>query len=199
MSNAVCIIPARGGSRRIPRKNIKLFHGKPIIAYSIETARASGLFDQIVVSTDDREIAAVANAYDAAALMRPASMAEDIVGTQEVARHAIEAMAGDGLTFDFACCIYPTAPMMRTMDLFNAFEKMKEYGANFAFSVGTEPLQDAGMFYWGMTKSFLERRPLYGPDSIMFPIPAARVCDINFIDDWIKAENLFAKLNGVTG
>ena len=102
--NRVAIIPARGGSKRIPRKNIRPFAGKPIIGYSIETARESGLFDRIIVSTDDEEIAAVAKEFEAEIpFMRPAELADDFSGTNAVAKHCIQWLAENNYQVDYAC------------------------------------------------------------------------------------------------
>jgi len=107
----VAIIPARGGSQRIPRKNIKPFCGKPIIAWPIEVAIASGCFDRIVVSTDDDEIAEVAAAYGAEApFRRPARLADDRTGTIAVMRHAIECLQSGADQLAHVCCIHATAP-----------------------------------------------------------------------------------------
>src|SRR5688500_554828 len=103
----LAIITARGGSKRIPRKNIKLFNGKPIIAYSIETAVKSGLFDKIMVSTDDKEIAAVSQTYGAEVpFLRTASTSDDFSGTAEVILEVLHAFRQAGESFEFACCIY---------------------------------------------------------------------------------------------
>lgn len=110
----LAVIPARGGSKRIPRKNIRLFGGKPMIAWSIEAAIASGCFDRIVVSTDDEEIAAVARQWGALVpYKRPAALADDHTGTMPVVRHAIEWHAAHGQEPTHVCCIYPTAPSWR--------------------------------------------------------------------------------------
>lgn len=130
----ICIIPARGGSKRLPGKNIRAFHGKPIIAYSIEAAIAAGVFDQILVSTDSDEIAAVAQAYGALFWRRPAELADDYIGTQAVMRQALRSLAKDG---DLACCVYPTAPMMSAQDLrlgLTALTRTTWY-PSFAFSI----------------------------------------------------------------
>lgn len=114
----VAIIPARGGSKRIPRKNIKLFHGKPIIAYSIETAMESGCFDCIIVSTDDDEIAAVAREFGAEVpFKRPAELADDYTGTLDAIAHAIESLSDLDIKDTLVCCIYPTAPLLEPQDL----------------------------------------------------------------------------------
>jgi N-acylneuraminate cytidylyltransferase len=107
----------------------------------------------------------------------------------------------DSMTFrppyDYACCIYATSPMLRVEDLHCAFCQLADRGAHYAFAVGTEPLHDAGMFYFGKVSSFLKGESLYGPDSIIVPIPSNRVCDINTLEDWGRAERMFAELNGI--
>ncbi len=133
----VAIIPARGGSKRIPRKNIRPFEGKPIIAYSIEAALATGLFDRIVVSTDDIEIASVAQFYGAEVpFLRPAKIADDMTGTAPVVKHAVETLQATGDEILCACCIYATAPFVRSSDLTAAYEALKAVPEKaFAFSV----------------------------------------------------------------
>lgn len=114
----IAIIPARGGSKRIPRKNIKEFCGKPIMAYSIECALVSNLFDEVIVSTDDEEIAAVAKAYGAnVPFMRPAGLANDHAGTIPVIAHATQWFEAEGLVPNAVCCIYATAPFVQPDDL----------------------------------------------------------------------------------
>src|SRR5690554_4371029 len=109
----VAIIPARGGSKRIPRKNVKDFCGKPMIAWSIEAAKASGCFDQIIVSTDDHEIAKVASEWGAAVpFMRPAELSDDFTGTLPVIRHAVEWLNRNDSPVEYACCLYATAPFV---------------------------------------------------------------------------------------
>ena len=109
----LALIPARGGSKRIPRKNVRLFHGKPIIAWSIAAARESGLFDRVVVSTDDEEIAAVARAYGAETpFVRPPEFSDDRTCTNAVVRHGLEWFAAQGDPVDVVCCIYATAPFV---------------------------------------------------------------------------------------
>jgi pseudaminic acid cytidylyltransferase len=189
----ICIIPARGGSRRIPGKNWRDFHGKPIIQYSIETAIRSGLFDHVVVSTDHEKIAEISHRAGAVVVWRPAALAEDQVGTQEVASCTL---AMYRTTLKHACCIYPTAPMMTPsdLDIGRTILKNNEGRADFAMSVGTEPLRDAGQWYWGTAEAFLNRRKLITHRTIMMPIPETRVCDINTEQDWQSAENMYAAL-----
>ena len=114
----LAIIPARGGSKRIPRKNIKNFHGKPIIAYSIEAALKSGLFDEVMVSTDDEEIKIISLEYGAKVpFLRSENTSNDTATTLEVIREVLESYKKEDRTFDEVCCIYPTAPLMKSSHL----------------------------------------------------------------------------------
>ena len=186
--SAIAVIPARGGSRRIPRKNIRQFHGKPIIAYSIEAARDSKLFSRIVVSTEDDEIAAVAKKYGAEVLIRPEPLAQDEVGTQEVMAHAMM----EFLEYKKACCIYPTAPMVTRLDLVRGHFQLNPFeGTVYAMSVNQAPLYAAGQWYWGYTAAFTNKVPLIGHHTAMIPIDKDRVCDINTEEDWVRAEMMF--------
>jgi len=136
----VAVIPARGGSKRIPGKNVLPFLGKPIIAWSIEAALATDLFDRVVVSTDDEEIAAVAREHGAETpFMRPASLSDDMTGTAPVVKHAVETLEDDGAAIDFACCIYATAPFVRAEDLHAAYVLLSASTQAFAFSVTSFP------------------------------------------------------------
>ena len=136
----IAIIPARGGSKRIPRKNIRPFHGKPMIAYSIDAARRSGLFAGIVVSTDDPEIARVATELGAETpFVRPAPLSDDHTGTNAVVRHALEWLAEHGRSAEYACCIYATAPFIKPEYLRAGFERLSSSGKSFAFSVTSFP------------------------------------------------------------
>ncbi len=131
--NNVAIIPARGGSKRIPRKNLLPFDGVPMIVRSIRTALDSGLFDQVVVSTDDAEIADVARAHGAQVpFMRPAQLADDFTGTAAVMVHALQQLP----RFDHACCVYATAPLLQVRYLREGFELLQRHpDKSFAFSV----------------------------------------------------------------
>ncbi|WP_421947834.1 pseudaminic acid cytidylyltransferase [Phaeodactylibacter xiamenensis] len=114
----LAIIPARGGSKRIPRKNIKLFLGKPIIVYSIQVALNSGLFDEVMVSTDEDETAQIAKQYGAKVpFRRSAKNADDHAGTMDVILEVIDEYMGRGIDFDYICCLYPTAPLVLTEHL----------------------------------------------------------------------------------
>lgn len=121
----IAIITARGGSKRIPRKNIKPFLGKPIIAYSIEAAVASGLFDEVMVSTDDEEIAQIAKQYGAKVpFMRSEKTSNDFATTNDVLLEVLSEYEKRGETFDAACCLYPTAPFVTAEKLRQAMEKL---------------------------------------------------------------------------
>jgi pseudaminic acid cytidylyltransferase len=140
MKKAIAIIPARGGSKRIPRKNIKLFHGKPLIAYSIEVALKSNLFDKVIVSTDDEEIAKVAIDYGAVVpFLRPKELSDDFTGTGTVVNHALEYLKSIGENYDFVCTIYATAPFVDKKYLIEGFEKLKNSNAKNAFSSTSMP------------------------------------------------------------
>jgi pseudaminic acid cytidylyltransferase len=136
----VAIIPARGGSKRIPRKNIKHFFGKPILAWSIEAAIKSRCFDQIICSTDDDEIANIAQEYGALTpFMRPKNLSDDHIGTIPVISHAVEYLQSNGNKIDLACCIYATAPFIQPIDLQNSLEKMQNNDLDYCFSVTSYP------------------------------------------------------------
>ena len=132
----MAVIPARGGSKRIPRKNIRLFQGKPMLAWSIEAARVSGLFDQILVSTDDAEIAHIAEQWGAwVPFMRPAELSDDHTGTTAVIAHATQWAFDTGHQPDAVCCIYATAPFLRPTDLIQGLAALQSGPWAYAFSV----------------------------------------------------------------
>lgn len=136
----LAVIPARGGSKRIPHKNIKSFCGKPIIAYSIEVAKQSGLFDKIIVTTDDPNIAEVAQQFGAEIpFLRPKELSDDFTGTVPVIAHAIKQMQQLGYQIDYACCIYATAPFVQEDDLQTGFKLISKYKADYAFSCTSFP------------------------------------------------------------
>jgi len=134
--STLAIIPARGGSKRIPRKNIRPFLGKPIIAYSIETALKSGLFDTVMVSTEDEEIAAVAKTFGGEVpFLRTEANADDFATTADVLLEVLEKYEKMGQTFAYVCCIYPTAPFVREDILAKAYERLKQQGFTSVFPV----------------------------------------------------------------
>lgn len=142
----LAVIPARGGSKRIPRKNIKLFDGKPMLAWSILAAQASQCFDRIVVSTDDQDIADIAKDYGAEVpFMRPKELSDDFIGTSPVVRHAIEVLQAPNINLNMVCCIYATAPFLKGSDIKHALTLYDEFKPSFVFSVGrfAYPIQRA--------------------------------------------------------
>lgn len=127
----LAVITARGGSKRIPRKNIKNFCGRPILAYSIGAAKDSGLFDEVMVSTDDEEIAAIAESYGACVpFFRSAESASDYATTTDVLLEVIKTYQERGSNFTWLCCIYPTAPFVTAEKLKRAFQRLNESGAD---------------------------------------------------------------------
>jgi pseudaminic acid cytidylyltransferase len=225
----IAVIPARGGSKRVPRKNIKEFCGKPMIAWSIEAAIKSNCFDRIVCSTDDEEIAAVAREYGAETpFLRPAKLADDYTATIPVITHAIEYLQQENAPIDLVCCIYATAPFMLQEDIQQGLEKIIKYEADFCFTVTSYPYpiqrsiritkdnrcemfqpelfekrsqdleeayHDAGQFYWGKTKAWLEGNTLFSNRSIPHVLPRCRVQDVDTVEDWEKAELMYSSLN----
>ncbi len=182
------IIPARGGSRRIPRKNIRLFHGKPILGYSIEAART--VFDQVWVSTEDVEIAEVAHKLGALVLYRPRELAQDAVGTQEVMRHAVGAIAAA----EVACCIYPCAPFLRPRVLYQALQLLAENERRYYVVPVGQWLSDPGQFYLGRAEAFREGRMLVGAGTVLMQIDPRFALDINTEEDWQRAAALYEQL-----
>lgn len=190
----VAILPARGGSRRIPGKNIRLFHGKPIIQHSIDAAKASGLFDRIYISTDDRATMRIAVRNGCYVHIRSNEyLCGPVAGTQEVARDCIVNTCGT--RYEYACVIYATAPLMLPADLMGGFKKLGLQGNRFVYSVGPDGV-DAGQWYWGAATAFWKSLPLEG-NSWHYPLPAERVQDINTESDWLRAEQMYAELHKV--
>lgn len=140
MSKCIAIIPARGASKRIPRKNIKSFNGKPLISYSIEIAIKSNLFDRVIVSTDDEEIKRIAIAYGAEVpFLRPKELSDDFTGTQEVINDVVNRLALKNERYDYVCTIYATAPFLNVKYLKEAFDMLKKSDAKNAFSCTSMP------------------------------------------------------------
>jgi len=132
----IAIIPARGGSKRIPRKNIKTFFGKPMIAYSITAAIESHLFEHVIVSTDDDEIATVARQLGAEVpFIRPENLSNDFAGTTEVIAHATQWAIDQSFAVDAVCCIYATAPFVQISDLKRSFSMLQSGSWSYVFTV----------------------------------------------------------------
>ena len=218
----LCLIPARGGSKRIPRKNLRPFAGRPMIEWPFAAARASGLFDAILVSTDDAEIADLARANGADVIDRPATLADDHATTRDVILHALDILTD---LPDALCCLYATAPFVRPEDLTAARALLD--GVDFAVPVARYPFpieravrirdgrlamdrpehlwtrsqdleeafHDAGQFYWGTPAAWRGDAPIFGPHTAPLVLPAARVQDIDTEDDWTRAEAMFRALS----
>jgi len=225
----LCVIPARGGSKRIKKKNIKNFCGKPIIGWSIEIALASKCFDKIIVSTDDKEIADLAKSYGAEVpFLRPKTLSDDYTETVNVISHAIKWQIENHKKPDYVCCIYATAPFIQLNDLHKGIEILESSNCEYVFSATNYayPIQrsfkinknkklemffpkylnfrsqdlerafhDAGQFYWGLTNSWLENKPIINENAIPILIPQDRVLDIDTIEDWQMAEKMFRIIN----
>jgi pseudaminic acid cytidylyltransferase len=136
----VAIIPARGGSKRIPRKNIKNFNGRPIISWSIIAAQNSGLFDKVVVSTDDSEIKIISESYGASVpFIRPSDISDDYTPTVPVMAHSVKEIDKLYEPVEYACCIYPCSPLLLTSDLRKSFSIIKSTGEDFVYPVAEYP------------------------------------------------------------
>ena len=146
MSETIAVIPARGGSERIPRKNIRTFRGRPIIAWPIETARRSKLFDRIIVSTDNHDIAEIVRQEGAEVpFIRPKELANNKIGILPVVQHAIQELQNAGITIRELCLIYATAPFLRDEDLRKGRDTLRTECCDYAISVTTfaSPIQRA--------------------------------------------------------
>jgi len=150
----IALIPARGGSKRIPRKNIKPFCGQPIIGFSIQAALASGCFDRVIVSTDDNEIADVARKLGAdVPFMRPAKLSDDYATTMDVIRHALEWYESRNEQVEAICCLYATAPFVTGDDLCKGYDVFEDSKASFVFSAAAYAFPIQRAFYLGAEDS----------------------------------------------
>lgn len=227
MTDAIAILPARGGSKRIPRKNIKDFCGRPAIAWPIAAAQAARCFGRIVVSTDDTEIAQVAKASGAdVPFLREAALADDVTGTTEVVRDAVERL---GLAPDtLVACIYPTALFMRPEEVQAGAQKVKS-GATWSLAVAAYPTPidrayrmeggqlvprqpemmprrsqdlapayfDVGQFYFAKARTWLDPDARVWDGAAGVEIPFERAIDIDTPEDWTRAERR-AMLEGLS-
>lgn len=184
----VAIFPARGGSQRIKRKNCRDFRGRPMIAWPIEAAKASGLFDMIIVSTDDAEIERIALGLGCVVHRRPPDNGSK--GTQEVAADVLH----DFPSATEACVIYPCSPLLTAEDLKAAWSLWYCSDASYVMSVQPAPLADAGCFYFGAASSFRDGEELINFSARMYPLPQERCIDINVESDWARAEAMFDAL-----
>lgn len=184
----IAIIPARGGSTRIPRKNIRDFYGKPIIAYPIKTAQECGVFDEVYVTTEDNEIADVALNYGATVIKRPPELAVNDVGTHAVMQHALKLLGHSE-----ACCIYPCTPLLDPEDLITAEDVLCVDLADFVAPVG-KWLEDPGQFYFG--SSWLDYDNMMDGGVVIMRIEERRAIDINTEEDWQRAMKAYREIYG---
>ncbi|MGN1280589.1 MAG: pseudaminic acid cytidylyltransferase [Succinivibrio sp.] len=223
--SCIAVIPARGGSKRIPHKNIKDFNGKPLISYSINTALLSGLFDEVVVSTDDEEIADTAREYGAhVPFMRDSKLADDFTGTFSVVKDAYKRLSDSGLSIDTVCCIYATAPLLLPKHLKEAYSLLNTGSADSVVSVCEFPfpiqrafvIKDSILQYrepqFAMSRSqdlekcyqdcglfYFYRAKCFDSaehwGSTGYVMPRHRVIDIDTPDDWDYACALYRSVN----
>jgi len=225
----IAVIPARGGSKRIPQKNIKNFCGKPLIAYSIETARRSEIFDEIIVSTDDKQIASVAKKYGAKVpFVRPKEISDDFSNTLDVMQHSAIWLNNEYQSISTICCIYATAPFLNENDLVDGFKRFQTNIWSYVFSATTFPfpiqralkkidsggveavqpkyissrsqdleeyLHDAGQFYFGRAKSWINKEKIFQVKSDVVILPQWKVQDIDNIEDWKNSEIKFKTIH----
>lgn len=187
MSDGICIIPAKGKSRRCPNKNVRIFHGIPMVARAIRTAQECGLFSQVVVSTDLAEVGVVAEQYGARVKYREHNWEE--LGTQELAARVLQQLGTH--RSQSACVLYATTPLVVCFDLIEASRRFDPTCDNFIMAVGAEPLRDAGAFYMGLAGDFFGRKPLIGSATRLYVLPESRVCDVNTERDFARAEALY--------
>ncbi len=225
--NNLCIIPARGQSKRIPRKNIRNFNGKPIIAYAIETAISSGLFDSIIVSTDDDEIMEVALKFGASIpFKRSEKNSSDFSTTADVIVEVLDEFSSKGIFFMNTCVIYPCTPLLRNEHLKNGYNELIEESFDTVFTVVkyNPPIQraliiedkyvkmvnpeyelkrtqdlaptyfDGGQFYWFKTSTILANKKMYNDNMGCIILNESEIQDIDIEEDWIVAEEKYAKL-----
>lgn len=182
----IAIIPARGNSVRVPRKNVRDFRGKPMLRYPIDVAKASNLFQLVVVSTDDDEIEQVA--LDAGAVVTRRASDDGSKGTQEIARDVLSHFKTVGM----ACVVYPCSPLLSPSLLQIGRASLNQWRP-FSMSVDDRD-QDAGCYYFGWRDAFMRKVPLEDPLTARVRLPAERVCDINTPADWARAESMYDAL-----
>lgn len=192
----ICVIPAKATSRRVPGKNIRAFFGKPMMAYSIETAKRAGVFERILVSTDDDAVANVAWKYGAEPWTRRAELTEDRFGPLDVAANLISQFEyREDLHPEFVCVLTATSPLVTAGDLHDGLRILRERPeAHYAFGMGTEPPKDSGSWYWCRAWPLSRGTPLVGPATVMVAMPPERTCDINEESDWQRCEEMYAAL-----
>ncbi|MBT5855613.1 acylneuraminate cytidylyltransferase family protein [bacterium] len=217
-NSAIAIIPARGGSKRLPRKNILNFCGKPMILYSVESAIASGCFQEVIVSTEDPEIAAVVKSSGCTIHQRPVEIASDTARVNDVIKSVLSSR---DLSHEYLCCLYATSPLRTANDIQNSFEELCRSNSDACWSVSeyskspfyaynlssTGAIQarwpdlrdlpnhekpavvhDNGSIYWSRVDSFLKNNDLYGAVTTSYLMPLSRSVDIDTQGDFDLAE-----------
>lgn len=191
-----CIIPAKGTSTRIPGKNIRMFHGKPMLAYSIIKAKNAEVFGKIIVSTDSDEVAKVAKKYGAEVFTRDKGYCTDEHGPNDVVGNALYEINKYEKLPLHTCCVYATVPLLDPEDIVRGYRLLRRYRAPYAISVNSSrdrPIQDAAQFIWGRTSRFISGASLFTA-SVLVGIEPQRVCDINTEEDWLEAERRYEEL-----
>lgn len=190
----IAIIPARGGSQRIPRKNIRNFMGKPMMQWPVEALKKAYLFDLIVVSTDDVEICDLARSLGCDVHTRPKD--DGSMGTQEIASCIVNYRMGSrelAWPADEYCVVYPCTPMLTPEDIWSSLGLWRASGKPFSRSVVGDPATDAGAVYWGYASAFRQRAEMQG-NCHDIAVDDHRFIDINTFEDWAIAESKYQAL-----
>ena len=216
----IALIIARAGSKRIKKKNIKFFFGKPVIAYSIKTALNSKIFSRVIVSTESNRISEISKKYGAEiAFKRPKKLADDKTSTISVIKHAINKLSLNKKKIN-VCCIYPVAPLLTRKILISGYNKFQKLNADFLVTVLKKKkarnrfffinkngflyetknknktlYQDAGQFYWGKSKSILKFSSMFKGRVVPLIITEKNGIDVNTSKDWKKLTNLYRQSN----
>jgi len=204
-NKCLALITARSGSKRIKNKNILSFFGKPMISYSIKAAKKTNLFEDIVVSTESKKIKKISLKYGASVpFLRSKTLADDITGTHSVVKNFLKK---NKKKYDYICCIYPTAPLIRYKDLIKGYEKLKNNKTKYIFSAnlineakkkffirGSKKYEDSGQFYWGTYKKWMKSSNLIGKESLIIKIPFSNAHDLNTYEDLRILKNKALKL-----
>ncbi len=218
----IALIPARGGSKRLPRKNIMPFMGSPLLHWPIRAAIESEVFERVIVSTEDNEIANVAIDSGAEVVMRSAELATDTATVAQTCINALSVLTG----VQDLCCIYATAALLEPSDIVNSYQSYVSKSFDSVMGVAKydlSPLQaleeidgrwrlrwpefrsvqsqnyplllcSAGMFYWVKADALLCERSFYTQNMGVFEIPRSRLCDINTLEDFIRVEEVAKQL-----
>ena len=206
--NTIAIITARGGSKRIKNKNIISFLGKPMISYSINCAKKSGLFEDIFVSTDSKKIKKVSCRHGAKVpFLRSKRISDDVTGTHEVIKNFLKNLKKK---YKYICCIYPTAPLMREKDLIKGYNNLRKNSSNYIFAASTsrssddvyflykkKKFFDSGQFYWATHDTWFKKSKIINKNSQIIKIPGKFSQDLDTLEDLIilkkKALKVFNK------